>query len=296
MILIDAHRNSDNSLSGRYRKGNKPSSAVTEGSTSANEIFSWDCESAALGSLTSATANVPFDDVDDYGKATISSGPGGVGARSGTRCIRIEMTNDEDGSFFYLRPATFPDTATPTIYVRWWEFYEGFETNWPVGLKIARFWSGPDNDAGNLAYPYCSAKLWQGYDGDPNDLYIREINHAIYNDDRVHEMTASDLFGNGLPYVREGRWYKHEMQLTLNSDYTGAGSADGIMRHWIDDVLFYEETNLVFGSANKGNGSYAHGWNQMYFGGNYSGATFGAPSQTIYRYIDDMYVSTTVDR
>jgi hypothetical protein len=34
----------------------------------------------------------------------------------------------------------------------------------------------------------------------------------------------------------------------------------------------------------------------MWLGGNYSGATFGNPSTTLYRYIDDVYVSTTLDR
>jgi hypothetical protein len=34
----------------------------------------------------------------------------------------------------------------------------------------------------------------------------------------------------------------------------------------------------------------------MWFGGNYSGATFGGPTETLYRYIDDLYLSKTLDR
>ncbi len=45
------------------------------------------------------------------------------------------------------------------------------------------------------------------------------------------------------------------------------------------------------------------GWRSGYsetgcrrYTGNYSGATFGDPSETLYRYIDDLYLSTTLDR
>jgi hypothetical protein len=34
----------------------------------------------------------------------------------------------------------------------------------------------------------------------------------------------------------------------------------------------------------------------MWFGGNYSGAVFGGPDRAVNRYIDDMYLSTTLDR
>jgi hypothetical protein len=67
------------------------------------------------------------------------------------------------------------------------------------------------------------------------------------------------------------------------------------MQVWIDDKLVLDKKNVSWRSSSRGvpNGS---GWQSMWFGGNYSGAVFGGPNKSVDRYIDDMYLSTTLDR
>ena len=78
---------------------------VSEGAVTTNSFFDWDVESAPIGPLNSSTTGVPFDELDIYaqGPCHISTGPAGVGPRSGTRCIRMDMDADEDGAFFLYR-------------------------------------------------------------------------------------------------------------------------------------------------------------------------------------------------
>ncbi len=71
--------------------------------------------------------------------------------------------------------------------------------------------------------------------------------------------------------------------------------ADGVLRIWIDDQIVYDDDAVVWKSTSRQvpNGE---GWQSMWFGGNYSGADFGGPSVPVDRYVDDVYLSTTLDR
>jgi hypothetical protein len=189
-----------------------------------------------------------------------------------------------------------PFDATPSLFVRKYEYFApGWEGNWPVGLKTSRYFTRADysTDEAPAAFAYASEKLiWQTYEGDPDDLYARGSNTAIFDLDLETTYSEATLFGNGLPFIRTGHWYKMETWMVLNSV---VDAADGVLSIWIDDQLVHDQSDVVWKSSARGvpNGD---GWQSMWFGGNYSGATFGSPSEPVTRYVDDVYLSTTLDR
>jgi len=253
----------------------------------AAQIFAWDCESSPVGNLSNGTAGQPFNDINNYDGVQIAISSDF--AHSGTKSIRVSYPNDEAGVEFHV--SNFGPSAS--LYTRKYEYYApGWEGNWPVGLKTSRYFtaSTPTTSGG---YAYMSEKLiWQTYETSCRDNYGLGMNNAIYNLDLEDTYGANELFGNGLPYIRTGHWYKYETWMVLNSQ---TDAADGTLMVWIDDVLVYSNTRVVWKSSSRGcpNGT---GWQNMWFGGNYSGAICGGPTQTVHRYIDDLYLSTTLDR
>jgi hypothetical protein len=240
-----------------------------------------------------------FDDVNNYdgGTAVLSTAL----MRGSSKTVRLAYPNDEAG----IELKVLPFTGTASLFARSYEYFAaaggdfggtaGWAGNWPVGLKTGRYFTRDDYSTGAepTGSAYCSEKLaWQTYDGDSADSYARGYNNAIFNLDLEGTYGSGVNFANGLPYLREGYWYKFERWYVLNSD---VDEADGIMQIWIDDQLVCDRTNVVWRSTSRGcpNGT---GWQSMWFGGNYSGATFGAPSGTLYRYLTDFDLSSTLDR
>jgi hypothetical protein len=251
--------------------------------TTAGTIFRDDIENGSLAEIFVAGVNT-------YG---------GVGveistevAHSGTRSVRIRYPNDEAGVELHAAPFA----ETPSLFTRKYELYaSGWEGNWPVGLKTARYFTRPDFTFGTEgdAYAYMSEKLvWQTYDSTCDEEFALGMNNAIYDLDLEDTYGADETFGNGLPYIRTEHWYEFETWMVMNS---AVDAADGVLQVWIDDVLVYSNENVVWRSTERGvpNGD---GWQSMWFGGNYSGAICGGPSVTLDRYIDDVYLSTTLDR
>ena len=245
---------------------------------SSEVLFSNDIESGTLNNI--------FFDVNTFDGVTVDISSDF--AHSGTKSIKIGYPVDEAG----LQIQIAPFTSTPTLFTRKYEYYApGWEGNWPVGLKTGRYFSKPDFTTTG-GYAYMSEKLiWQGYDSPCNEDYAKGMNNAIYNLDLVSWYGSTKLFGNGLPYIRTGHWYKFETWIVMNS---AVDATDGVLKIWVDNNLVYSKTNVVWRSSSRGTPNGA-GWQSMWFGGNYSGAVCGAPSQTLYRYIDDLYVSTTLD-
>lgn len=244
-------------------------------------IFHSDFESGALDEI--------FLEANIYGAVV---GLSTDVAHSGTSAVKITYPHDEAG--VELKVAPFP--ATTSLFTRKYEYFApGWEGNWPVGLKTSRYFTRDDFATGEEpdAWAYGSEKLiWQSYEGDPNDEYGRGLNVAIFNLDLVADYASGTSFGNGQPYIRTGHWYKMETWMVLNS---AVDVADGVLRIWIDDQVVYDQADVIWRSTDRGvpNGE---GWQSMWFGGNYSGATFGSPSVAVDRYIDDAYLSTTLDR
>lgn len=247
-------------------------------------IFNSDIETATT------CRNVFTADVNCYdgGACAVSTAQ----AHSGTKSIRLAYPNDEAGCA--LAPPPFP--ATTSLYTRKYEYFDNnWVTNWPVGLKTSRYfttntWSTGAEPNG---YAYASEKMvWQTYGATCNENYGMGLNTAIFNLDLEATYKANVNFSNNLPYIRTGHWYKIETWMVLNS---AVNVADGVLKHWVDDVLVYENNAVAWKSTVRGvpNGI---GWQSMWFGGNYSGAVCGGPSTTLYRYIDDVYLSTTLDR
>jgi len=245
----------------------------------AETIFENDMET---GTLNSIFAN----DVNVYGGVEVSLSTDF--AHSGTKSVKIGYPNDEAG--VELKPNPFP--PTPSLFTRKYEYYApGWEGNWPVGLKTSRYFTTPTYTTEG-GYAYMSEKLiWQTYAASCDLQYGMGMNNAIINLDLVDRYQPNETFLNGLPYIRTGHWYKFETWMVLNSD---VDVPDGVLKVWIDSVPVYSNEAVVWKSTDRGapNGD---GWQSMWFGGNYSGATCGDPSQTLYRYIDDVYLSTTLD-
>jgi hypothetical protein len=251
--------------------------------TKAAVIFQSNADSAS-------TCQDIFYDANCYGGGACAVST--TQANSGTKSIRLTYGVNEAGC--ELKPEAF--SSTTSLFTRKYEFYDSNWTgNWPIGLKTSRYFTTSDWSTGSepSAYAYASEKLiWQTYGATCSENYGMGLNVAILNLDLEDTYGAGENFGNGLPYIRAGRWYKYETWMVLNS---GVNVADGVLKIWIDDVLVYDNNSVVWKSSLRGvpNGS---GWQSMWFGGNYSGATCGNPSTTLYRYIDDVYLSTTLDR
>ncbi len=235
------------------------------------------------------TLNTIFD-VNQYGG--IGIGISEDVAHSGTKSIKLSYTKDEQG--VELRVAPFAPTVS--LYTRKYEYYSSsWAKNWPIGLKTSRFFTKSDFTAGPqpTASAYMSEKLiWQSYNATCQEDFAYGLNNAVYDLDLKANYQPSQLFKNGLPYIRTNHWYKYETWMVLNS---GVDVPDGVLKVWIDDVLVYSNVNLKFKSSTRGvpNGT---GWQTMWFGGNYSGGPCGDPSAQLDRYIDDVYLSTTLDR
>jgi len=248
----------------------------------AGQIFSNDLESGALNEI--------FSDVNSYGGVQVSLSTDV--AHSGSHAIKITYPADEAG--VELKPKPFPETKS--LYTRKYEYYApGWEGNWPVGLKTSRYFTRSDFGTGTdgAAYAYMSEKLiWQTYEGSTSDQYARGLCMAIYNQDIEATYPSTTLFGNNLPYIRTAHWYKMETWMVMDS---GVDTGDGVLQVWIDDKLVLDRKNIAWRSSSRGvpNGT---GWQSMWFGGNYSGAVFGNPDKAVSRYIDDIYLSTTLDR
>jgi hypothetical protein len=273
------------STGGASTGGASTGGASTGGASTGGEssgFFSSDIESTTLDQV--------FIEVNQYGGVEVSISTDV--AHSGSQAIKVTYTADEGG--VELKPAPF--AATSSLFVRKYEYYApGWEGNWPVGLKTSRCFTRSDWSTENEpnAYAYLSEKLvWQTYAGDPDDEYGRGLNNAVFNLDIEATYPPDALFGNGLPFIRTGHWYKMETWLVLNS---AVDAADGVMQVWIDDQSVLDRSDVAWRSTTRGvpNGD---GWQSMWFGGNYSGAVFGGPSQPVDRYIDDIYLSTTLDR
>lgn len=225
-----------------------------------------------------------------------------------TQSIRLDYTADEDGTDLILTGESLGGTmpATDTLFVRTYEYYDAaWEGNWPQGLKTARIFTRPDVigcnvDPYNVAY--VSEKIiFPGYETSPDpriEDYVVNGSWAYCNrePELASTYTSEMLFGNGLPYLRTGHWYKWERWYVINS---ADEAADGVLQVWIDDVLVLSLTNVVYRSSSSGadNPSTGYGtqWMSMWIGGNHSNTgTFTGGTKR--RYISDPYFSTTLDR
>jgi len=250
---------------------------------SPGKFFGSDLEAGSLKQI--------FQDVNTYGSVHVALSTDV--AHSGANSLRITYPADEAG--VELKPAPFP--ATKTLFVRKFEYFAPeWEGDWPVGLKTGRYFTRPDFSTGAEpdAFAYLSEKmLWQSYQGDAREPYGRGLCMAIFNQDIEAVYAATTLFGNGLPYIRTGHWYKIETWLALDS---AVDAGDGILQIWIDDKLVLNRKDISWRSTERGVPNGGEGWQSMWFGGNYSGAIFGGPSRSLRRYMDDLHLSTTLDR
>lgn len=232
------------------------------------------------------TLNETFVDVNKFGGVIV--GLSSDYLFDGVQACKISYPVSEAGAT--LKVAAFP--GTQSLFSRKREYYApGWEGNWPLGLKTSRYFCQP-NHTRTGDNPYMSEKLIYQTLGDTDSLYGLGMNNAISNLDLTIGYPAGTLFGNGLPYIRTGRWYTYETWIVLNS---APDVADGVMEIYIDGVNVYNNQAVVYRSTVRGTEGGAGGWESMWFGGNYSGSSFGEPDETVHRYIAEMYLSTTKD-
>lgn len=223
-----------------------------------------------------------------------------------SKAIRIAYDVEDDGVELY--PETFP--ATQSLFTRWYMMlgaeWQGY---WPVGLKTCRYFTNTDyrvitGDPGEEGDVYMSSKyVWQRYPidgGDSTADFAWGLNHACNNMEVPTAYTAGQIFGNGLPYLRAGVWYRFETWMVLNS---ALNANDGVLECRIDGVPVFNSTVWPWastGSSNPGGQNRSvtvglTGWRAMWFGGNISAnGGFGAGG-TLYRYEDSHYLSITAD-
>lgn len=233
--------------------------------------------------------------VETWGSATLISDTSRPGH---TKSVRITYPAGTDEAGCELKPEPF--TETTSLFVRTYvKFSSGWEGNWPLALKTLRVFSrddwttGPENDG----WAYISEKLVanQFGMGVDDDEVAHGYNNAVYNLD-LWDPYPEVNFGNGLPYIRTGHWYKWERWYVFNS---ALNAEDGIMQVWIDDQLVVDLHDVTYlsdehnATDNPENGT---GWQSIWFGGNYTGSSFGATVPELHRDEQGYYLSTTLDR
>lgn len=82
--------------------------------------------------------------------------------------------------------------------------------------------------------------------------------------------------------LENNKWYLIEMQIKMNTP----GAADGIMRAWVNGVLSYEKTNMIWRLPGHDNLHVRTVWLNVHAGGE-----FGGLCQTSAVYLDQMAVS-----
>jgi len=217
----------------------------------------------------------------------------------------IKMTYEFNEGQAEIKPFPFAHYGVTAgdvaqLFCRKYEYYApGWEGNWPVGMKTSRYFSHPayrlqdPRNRQDINWFYMSEKLiYQTYACTCNEEYGLGLNCAIVNLDLKETYKPDQLFGNNLPYIRTGHWYKYETWVVANS---APDVPDGALQIWIDDVLVYNNISVPY-KSNIRKCPFGGGWKSMWFGGNYSGARCGAPSVPVHRYIDGLYLSTTLDR
>lgn len=243
-----------------------------------------------------------FGDID-YGFTTDVLRPGGS-----SKSVFISYGEDESewhGTVDFVERGV-PSIGTLSIYARKWIYFPAlWAGHWPVGLKTSRYFTDSTDD---FAAYFSEKFVWQNYPGDPGpgggggdpDLqYAWGLNHACYNDDRIQKYEDTMIFGNGLPYLRTGRWYAFETYAVMNSGdnvYDGIlqSRIDGVVVEDWDDVGFHASLRLNTDGESPRNGTH---WHSMWFGGNISTTSndnFPA-GQRLIRYEDGYYLSTTPD-
>ncbi|MCG8004692.1 MAG: hypothetical protein JAY88_14730 [Candidatus Thiodiazotropha lotti] len=273
---------------------------VAQPPTSAGEIFSWSCEDHPLGDIyNGSSANHPFDQINWYnnGTAQVVDTVANGAPHSGSRCIQINYTQDESEVNLQVNDIrTRVGGTTNSLFTRKYErFGPEWIGNWPRGLKTGRYFTGygiPQN-----GYAYHSEKMvWNdGYAS--NESYGRGMNSALGDLDLIAWYGAGDLFGNGLPYLRADHWYKIETWMVLDS---AVDANDGVLQIWIDDVLVYNNTSVPWRQSTRGCSlvclTLGEDWTNMWFGGNYTNSGTFPAATTLRLWIDDLYMSTTLDR
>lgn len=252
-----------------------------------------------------STVNSMYDDHNTVGTIAVAFDSSVTRSGGASKSVRIDYSADEDEwtGTVDLQARGVSTGESTTLYTRkFMRFDSLWETHWPVGLKTSRYFT---DRLGRSNYAYMSEKyIWQKYpppteDGDPNAQYVWGLNHACFNNDRVQQYTSGMLFGNGLPYIRSGRFYLFETFIQMNSaDNVG----DGKLHCRVDGVAVKTDNNVAFLASLRTDGAggqpeFGSKWQSFWFGGNISVATnnnFPA-GQQLKRYETDHYASTTAD-
>ncbi|WP_243373865.1 hypothetical protein [Geotalea sp. SG265] len=139
----------------------------------------------------------------------------------------------------------------------------------------------------NTSWGSNSAKLKMlRFNMEDNDV-IPELDHGTY---MVFIGTSNAFTGI---YTPDNNWHKYLWEFTAQS---ASGTADGVIRLWVDDVKVWEKTNVKwnsYGSIKNGTlfqYGYVTSWNFFYMQGNLSG-DYNGPTK--YMYWDDYIIATT---
>jgi hypothetical protein len=280
-------------------------------------FFSWDVEDA--NSRYSATSgeelgadgsNSAFDTISYTANppsqpspvvATYTDELSGTG--HGEYSIKLVYPGNEAGLQMQLNNASdggqFLQNGTKTLYLRWYEYFSGsWAGNIPAGLKIGRWFTEGSG--------YISQKLVNGrcnwgidYHCDATDNFPG-FNHAIRDFDVAGELETP---------VSLNAWHKIEFYMVFDDYVCGKGndcsvssvdclpsnpSCSGTLIMWIDNEEVMRDENFCW--LREGDSETGTKWQSGWFGGNYSGSSCGAPDKSLVRYLDDFYVSTTLDR
>lgn len=243
----------------------------------ANAFFTWDAESSPIGDLYNPTPGHPFSEIEFSlsGNGQPNLHITDEQAYEGTKSIRITYYQTEDGPVMWFPELQLPgDAFVRTIDLTWFERFEGFNGQWPDGLKISRFFTGPRSNV--FSGVVSSNKWYTGYSA--GDQYGYQINNAIGNMDIVYPDG-----GELNPPIQDGQWYKIRIRMELNS---GDGVPDGVMQQWINDVLLLDRHDIAFADSGRIQGALFNGWRHMWIGGNWSDSQpIATPA---YRYIDNI--------
>jgi len=242
----------------------------------------WEARAAGVGDFTTNYYKTNgFDDHFGTEISVISSGSVPQGVYNGTKALQMFYPGDSDndnGGTGFMQTYWTTGQAYRTLYWRW---YVKHSSNWlwsPIATKhLEQLAVGGYNNifmmhGGGTGSTSATQQLVQfGYNTTPSGNFDQNVNGPVT--------------------MVNNRWYCLELRLTMN---TSAGSSDGYLQGWIDDVQHWEYPNVRLDPTSSSS-SYQTGfmvsgyWNCTT---NPCSASSANNHPNMYRWIDNIVVST----
>lgn len=209
---------------------------------------------------------------NESGSGTCDSGGGWCSDNQ----IGVDFGDDYDEVYVKFKLKIDPD----------WEWNDA-ETNAIKIFRVGNWQTGSPfsfGTSGNV-HPVFFYDIVRYGSSSPRGLFSYRYENSYFPTSATPSHTSADSFTQAIP--TDGGWHTWKFHIKINSS---AGTADGEVELWVDDVLINSVTNLAWIDT----GGTDMGWNYCAFGGNNLNEYAASPSSYSEQYyvIDDIEVTT----